>query len=135
MDSITCIDFLEKDERILVLTASSDCSVVLSDIKGNAYGTFGQPNQWRLDVDLEKLHEMQEIQRQNEERARKEKEEKEEEEGVRVYIEEPQMISSQDFDDLSTTSDEEMLTRRSNVWKSTSIGNLIDKYYKQKNLL
>ncbi len=116
-DSITCIDFLEKDERIYVLTSSSDCSVVLSDIHGNPYGTFGQPNQWRLDMDLSKP--VDEDVKTNEKKTDNESEEdnfKKIDEDFRTNI-------NKDLDDLSTITDEEMLTRRSNVWESTSIGN------------
>ncbi len=115
-DSITCIDFLEKDERMFILTSSSDCSVVLSDINGNAYGTFGQPNQWRLDMDLTKLNDdLQNSQIKNENESQ--------EENTKTIDEDSQTILSHDLDNLSTMTDEEILTRRSNVWESTSIGN------------
>jgi len=115
-DSITCIDFLEKDERMFILTSSSDCSVVLSDINGNAYGTFGQPNQWRLDMDLTKLNDdLQNSQIKNENESQ--------EENTKTIDEDSQTILSHDLDSLSTMTDEEILTRRSNVWESTSIGN------------
>ncbi len=113
-DSITCIDFLDKDDRIYLLTSSSDCSVVLSDMNGNSYGTFGQPNQWRLDMDLTKLHE---------EYSRNKDDEESEEDGSKNIDDESHEELSQDLDSLSTMTDEEMLTRRSNVWETTSIGN------------
>jgi hypothetical protein len=118
-DSVTCIDFLEKDERIYVLTSSSDCSVVLSDINGNSYGTFGQPNQWRLDMDLSKPND-------EDSPTDKNKTEDESEEGSFKKIDEESRSGlSHDLDDLSSITDEDMLTRRSNVWESTSIGNSI----------
>lgn len=116
-DSVTCIDFLEKDERIYVLTSSSDCSVVLSDINGNSYGTFGQPNQWHLDMDLSKSND--EDLQTNENKT----DNQSEEDNFKKIEEESQTGLSQDLDDLSTIADEDMLTRRSNVWESTSIGN------------
>jgi len=116
-DSITCIDFLEKDERMFVLTSSSDCSVVLSDINGNAYGTFGQPNQWRLDMDLTKINDddLQQSQIKDDNESQ--------EENSKKIDEDSHTILSHELDDLSSITDEEMLTRRANVWESTSIGN------------
>lgn len=113
-DSITCIDFLEKDERMFVLTSSSDCSVVLSDINGNTYGTFGQPNQWRLDMDLTKT---------NDDDLQVKDDNESQENNSKNFTEDSQSILSHDLDNLSSITDEEMLTRRSNVWESTSIGN------------
>ena len=46
-----------------------------------------------------------------------------EDEGSKTIDEESNTGISQDLDSLSTMTDEEMLTRRSNVWESTSIGN------------
>ncbi|CAF3715610.1 unnamed protein product, partial [Rotaria sordida] len=114
-DSITCIDFLEKDERMFILTSSSDCSVVLSDINGNPYGTFGQPNQWRLDMDLSKINE------ENLQANRNKDDNKSQEEYSKENDEESRSVLSQDIDNMSSVTDEEMLTRRSNVWESTSI--------------
>ena len=116
-DSITCIDFLDKDDRTFLLTSSSDCSVVLSDMNGNPYGTFGQPNQWRLDMDLTKVNEEDSRNGQN-----KDDDESLEEDSGNIDQESQEELS-QDLDSLSTMTDEEMLTRRSNVWESTSIGN------------
>jgi len=100
---------------MFVLTSSSDCSVVLSDINGNAYGTFGQPNQWRLDMDLTKNND-DDLQNDPTE----DDDDESQEENSKIIDEE-----SQNLDNLSTMTDEEMLTRRSNVWESTSIGNRI----------
>jgi WD40 repeat protein len=119
-DSITDLDFLEKDERIFLLTASSDCSVVLSDTNGNPYGTFGQPNQWRLDMDLSKITD-EELKR-----IKNEDDEESQEENSKKFDEESRTALSQDLDDLSSMNDDEILTRRSNVWESTSIGNQIN---------
>jgi hypothetical protein len=83
-------------------------------MNGNSYGTFGQPNQWRLDMDLTKLHE---------EYSRNKDDEESEEDGSKNIDDESHEELSQDLDSLSTMTDEEMLTRRSNVWETTSIGN------------
>lgn len=123
-DSIACIDFFEKDDRIFILTASSDCSVALSDLHGNTYGIFGQPNQWRVDVDLSKL-------REDEARLLQAKIEQEnEDENPEDTDVQSHLTFSQDLDSLSHLTDEEILTRRSNVWNSTSIGtNILMKYW------
>ncbi len=119
-DSITCIEFLDKDDRILLLTSSSDCSVVLSDIYGNAYGTFGQPNQWRLDMDLTKVNDEDLGNTQNKDGNESQ------DENSKNIDEESHAGLSENLDNLSSLTDEEMLTRRSNVWESTSIGNRND---------
>jgi hypothetical protein len=99
---------------MFVLTSSSDCSVVLSDINGNTYGTFGQPNQWRLDMDLTKT---------NDDDLQVKDDNESQENNSKNFTEDSQSILSHDLDNLSSITDEEMLTRRSNVWESTSIGN------------
>ncbi|CAF0779903.1 unnamed protein product [Adineta ricciae] len=114
-DLITCIDFLEKDSRTFILTSSADGSVVLSDINGNPYGIFGQPNQWHLDVDLAKLREEEQQQLNANQYV------DESEEDSRLFEEESQPSLSANSN-IPAMTDEEMLTRRSNVWESTSIG-------------
>ncbi|XP_039249520.2 cilia- and flagella-associated protein 337-like [Styela clava] len=49
-DAINCINTCIRNDRLLVITASSDCSVSLSDIHGNHIGEFGQDQHWRIDV-------------------------------------------------------------------------------------
>lgn len=117
-DSITCIEFIDKDDHVYLLTSSSDCSVVLSDIHGNSYGTFGQLTQWRLDVDLTKSNEddLQDNETKDDTETH--------DESLKHLDEETQSTISQDLDTLSSITDEEMLTRRSNVWESTSIGRI-----------
>lgn len=48
-DQINSIDFCNKNGRLYILVASSDCSVSLSDIKGNLVGVFGQEMHWKLE--------------------------------------------------------------------------------------
>lgn len=104
---------------MFLLTASSDCSVALSDLHGNTYGIFGQPNQWRIDVDLSKAHE-------EESQVIVTKIEEENETDVLKSLDtQSQSAFSQDIDTVSTMTDEELLTRRSNVWESTSIGKIV----------
>ena len=45
MDSVNSIKLFSRAERLLVLTASSDCSVALWDIEGRHIGVFGQVSQ------------------------------------------------------------------------------------------
>ena len=89
--------------------------MVLSDINGNPYGIFGQPNQWHLDVDLAKLRE-EEQQQLNENQY---VDESEEDSGLFEEESQPSLPANSN---VPTMTDEEMLTRRSNVWESTSIG-------------
>lgn len=42
VDMINALLITERNGRMLVVSASSDCSVVLSDIYGNRIGVFGQ---------------------------------------------------------------------------------------------
>lgn len=49
-DAINCIDICNRNNRMLVITASSDCSVSMSDIDGNHIGEFGQDNHWKIDA-------------------------------------------------------------------------------------
>lgn len=112
---ITSIDFLEKDDRTFVLTASADGSVVLSDIHGNSYGIFGQPKQWRLDVDLTKVHE-EELQ------LAESQHDDESQENSKLFDDESQFSLSSNANQLAAIPDDQILVRRSNVWDSTSIG-------------
>ena len=41
-DTINSIELFTRSERLLVLTASSDCAVALWDIEGRHIGIFGQ---------------------------------------------------------------------------------------------
>uniref|UniRef100_UPI00398F8847 cilia- and flagella-associated protein 337-like n=1 Tax=Pristiophorus japonicus TaxID=55135 RepID=UPI00398F8847 len=46
-----CISHLEtcvQDDHLLILSASADCSIVLSDISGSVIGVFGQDEHWRI---------------------------------------------------------------------------------------
>ncbi|PAA94333.1 hypothetical protein BOX15_Mlig001871g2 [Macrostomum lignano] len=57
-DQINDLEFAERQDRLLILTASSDCSVSLWDILGNLIGIFGQEEHWKIEhlsVILERL--------------------------------------------------------------------------------
>ncbi|XP_067024528.1 cilia- and flagella-associated protein 337-like isoform X2 [Acropora muricata] len=48
-DTINSIQLFTRSERLLVLTASSDCSVALWDIEGRHIGIFGQEEHWKIE--------------------------------------------------------------------------------------
>ncbi|XP_068715125.1 cilia- and flagella-associated protein 337-like [Montipora foliosa] len=48
-DTINSIHLFTRSERLLVLTASSDCSVALWDIEGRHIGIFGQEEHWKIE--------------------------------------------------------------------------------------
>jgi len=52
-DSINSIDFCNKNDKIFVIIASSDCSVSLNDLYGNLIGVFGQENHWKIDQPIQ----------------------------------------------------------------------------------
>ena len=45
---ISSIDFCHLDDSILIILASSDCSVSLHNIFGVKIGVFGQPDLWKI---------------------------------------------------------------------------------------
>lgn len=82
-DTINCIETCTRNNRLLVITASSDCSVSLNDIDGNHIGEFGQDNHWRIDAAPEvKEVVVEEEEEQQEDAGHKEPEEEIEEELV-----------------------------------------------------
>ncbi|KAK2183025.1 hypothetical protein NP493_327g03000 [Ridgeia piscesae] len=48
-DLISSIELCERNERTLVLSSSTDCSVALWDIYGNKIGVFGQEVHWKIE--------------------------------------------------------------------------------------
>lgn len=48
-DMINSIEFVRRKDRMLVITASSDCAVCLWDIFGNKIGVFGQEEHWKIE--------------------------------------------------------------------------------------
>lgn len=48
-DMINSIEFVHRNDRMLVITASSDCSVCLWDVYGNKIGVFGQEEHWKIE--------------------------------------------------------------------------------------
>ncbi|XP_035829374.1 uncharacterized protein LOC101863074 [Aplysia californica] len=48
-DQINSLDMCERNERLLIVSASSDCSLALWDIFGNRIGVFGQEEHWKIE--------------------------------------------------------------------------------------
>ncbi|XP_059162775.1 WD repeat-containing protein 49-like isoform X2 [Physella acuta] len=48
-DQINTLEMFERNERLLIISASSDCSVALWDIYGNRIGIFGQEEHWKIE--------------------------------------------------------------------------------------
>lgn len=49
-DIINSIELMTRNERLLILTASSDCSVALWDVEARQIGVFGQVNILLIDL-------------------------------------------------------------------------------------
>ncbi|XP_033126562.1 WD repeat-containing protein 49-like isoform X2 [Anneissia japonica] len=49
VDMINHITLCERNDRLLIITASLDCSVQLWDIYGNQIGVFGQEDHWKIE--------------------------------------------------------------------------------------
>ncbi|XP_052213945.1 WD repeat-containing protein 49-like isoform X3 [Dreissena polymorpha] len=48
-DMINTLELCERNERLIVISASSDCSVSIWDVHGNRIGTFGQEEHWKIE--------------------------------------------------------------------------------------
>ncbi|XP_065937258.1 LOW QUALITY PROTEIN: cilia- and flagella-associated protein 337 [Magallana gigas] len=48
-DMINTLEMCERNERVLVISASSDCSVAMYDVLGNMIGIFGQEEHWKIE--------------------------------------------------------------------------------------
>ncbi|XP_048251647.1 WD repeat-containing protein 49-like isoform X1 [Haliotis rufescens] len=48
-DMINSLDLCERNDRALVISASSDCSVAVWDVHGNKLGVFGQEEHWKIE--------------------------------------------------------------------------------------
>ncbi|PAA70774.1 hypothetical protein BOX15_Mlig005513g1 [Macrostomum lignano] len=65
-DQINDIRLTERQDRLLIVTASSDCSLSLWDSFGNLIGTFGQEEHWKIEplsVVLERLERERQVRR------------------------------------------------------------------------
>ncbi|XP_076439227.1 cilia- and flagella-associated protein 337-like isoform X1 [Babylonia areolata] len=107
-DMINSLEVFERNDRLLIVSASSDCSVALSDVYGNKIGVFGQEEHWKIDpyVALSTLVE--------EEKSEQEREETVDDFGLDRE------------EDSDWEPDEEAITQpahyRLNTWDSTVLG-------------
>ncbi|XP_013414484.2 WD repeat-containing protein 49-like [Lingula anatina] len=69
VDVITSLVMCERNERLLVVSASMDCSVQLWDIYGNLIGVFGQEDHWKIEPYVPKMEVDEETKEEEEEFA------------------------------------------------------------------
>lgn len=55
VDCVTHLETCEHSRRLLIISASADCSVAVSNISGSPVGIFGQEEHWRIDESAEPL--------------------------------------------------------------------------------
>ncbi|XP_062597738.1 WD repeat-containing protein 49-like [Saccostrea cucullata] len=81
-DMINTLEMCERNERVLIISASSDCSVAMYDVLGNLIGIFGQEDHWKIEPydPAEEFIEEVESEEEIEESKEQEAEEVEEEE-------------------------------------------------------
>ncbi|KAG2463349.1 WDR49 protein, partial [Polypterus senegalus] len=53
IDCVTHLEMCVHNGRLLIISASADCSVAVSDIWGLPIGIFGQEEHWRIDANVE----------------------------------------------------------------------------------
>lgn len=105
-DQINSLDMCERNDRLLVISASSDCSVALWDVYGNRIGVFGQEEHWKI----EPYQPPAEVE---------EEEEKKEEEEVDPVEIEPDEDSQWEPEEAAVTKP---ATYRINTWDRTVLG-------------
>ncbi len=66
-DAIKSIDFCNLNKNLFIITASSDCRVVLHSLLGVKIGVFGQVEQWKLQ---DKVFEADKPKEQNQEQSK-----------------------------------------------------------------
>ncbi|EDO44327.1 predicted protein [Nematostella vectensis] len=93
-DIINHIGLLTRNERLLVLTASSDCSAALWDIEGRQIGVFGQEEHWKIEPisEEERKAEQQRLEEEEESEEELEQNQDAEETGQADYF------NNEDFD-------------------------------------
>ncbi|GFO26515.1 WD repeat-containing protein 49 [Plakobranchus ocellatus] len=106
-DQINSLDICEKNERLLIISASSDCSVALWDIYGNRIGVFGQEEHWKIEPYQPPVI------------VEEEEEEKKEEEETESVVIEPDEDSQWEPEEAAVT---EPGKYRINTWDKTVLG-------------
>ncbi|XP_069101965.1 cilia- and flagella-associated protein 337-like isoform X5 [Argopecten irradians] len=107
-DMINSIDMCERNERSLIITASSDCSVAVHDVRGNKIGIFGQEEHWKIET-YDPAEELEDEEGNSEEEAEEEGEEELELEVESVWEPDERAITEPD-------------THRFNTWDNTCLG-------------
>ncbi|KAK3094556.1 hypothetical protein FSP39_003370 [Pinctada imbricata] len=108
-DMINTLEIMERNERLLVLSSSSDCSVALYDVRGNKIGIFGQEEHWKI----EPYNPAEELEEEEPEQQEEEKEE------VKEPEIEPDLESDWEPDEKAITEPD---TYRINAWDKTLLG-------------
>ncbi|XP_060098428.1 WD repeat-containing protein 49 isoform X1 [Heteronotia binoei] len=121
-----CITYLETCTRngcLFILSSSTDCSVVLSDISGVPLGTFGQEGHWRIGNYVPSFPKGE-----NKDQAEEKNDIKENSSVSVPFVEEekPPNIVEQD---VPVTEDKEDFSHTVNIWENTILG----KKYKEKH--
>lgn len=117
-DTINSIQLFTRSERLLVLTASSDCAVALWDVEGRHIGIFGQEEHWKIEpISLEEREAEQAKQAEQAESDNTDKDEPAEEEGKTDDV---QLFADEGFD----------AEFRVSTWEQTILG----KAYQEKRI-
>ncbi|XP_041356070.1 WD repeat-containing protein 49-like [Gigantopelta aegis] len=107
-DMINSIDICERNDRMLVISSSSDCSVAVWDIYGNKIGVFGQDEHWRIEQYIPG-EELQNLDEENETADTKDA-------TICLTPEKDEMKESTDI------MDEQSVDYRINTWDNTVLG-------------
>lgn len=117
-DTINSIQLFTRSERLLVLTASSDCAVALWDVEGRHIGIFGQEEHWKIEpISIEEREAEQAKQAEQAESDNTDKDEPAEEEGKTDDV---QLFADEGFD----------AEFRVSTWEQTILG----KAYQEKRI-
>lgn len=122
-DCVTCLETCTRNSCLFILSSSTDCSVVLSDISGVPLGTFGQEGHWRIGNHVPSFPDGQ-----NKDHAEEENDIIENSSVSLPFAEEekpPNLVEQ----DVPVTEDKEDFAYTVNVWDSTILG----KKYKEKH--
>lgn len=117
-DTINSIQLFTRSERLLVLTASSDCAVALWDVEGRYIGIFGQEEHWKIEpVSIEEREAEEAKQAEQAESDNSDEDELAEEEGKTDDV---QLFADEGFD----------AEFRVSTWEQTILG----KAYQEKRI-
>ncbi|XP_074661966.1 cilia- and flagella-associated protein 337-like isoform X2 [Tubulanus polymorphus] len=118
VDIINSIEIFERNDRILVLTSSSDCSVALYDIDGKLIGIFGQEDHWKIE-DLSSI-------------LAEQQENKPEEDGNKTDVNEETESELETYWEPDKTATSNPKQYRVNTWNNTCLGKSYQEYHSNK---